>query len=158
MLKQEFEKMMFLDKAEVSAEFYEAVNRDYMSTDETKEQYIARVFGTNTLRRVEDAEWVFKRYIKQKEEKEAMKDIAAVYAEPDNVEQAVVRLKMTLQKFADNNGDLKAILDRHTFRFEELLTLLETSLVAQKEELDRLRKNAKRLTKQIDSLAQGQLL
>ena len=87
-----------------------------------------------------------------------MKDIAAVYAEPDNVEQAVVRLKMTLQKFADNNGDLKAILDRHTFRFEELLTLLETSLVAQKEELDRLRKNAKRLTKRIDSLAQGQLL
>ena len=67
MLKQEFEKMMFLDSAEVSADFFEAVNKDYMATDETKEQYIARVFGTNTLRRVDDAEWVFKYYTKRQE-------------------------------------------------------------------------------------------
>ena len=86
-----------------------------------------------------------------------MKNIAAIYKEPDNVEQAVTRLKMTLQTFAGDNGDLKAILDRHTFTFEELLTLLESSLAAQKEELDRLRKDAKRLTKRIDSLAQAQL-
>ena len=87
-----------------------------------------------------------------------MENIAVIYAEPETVEQAVTRLKMTLQKFADNNGDLKAILDRHTFRFEELLTLLESSLLAQKDELDNLRKDAKRLTKRIDSLAQGQLI
>ena len=148
---------MFLDGAEVSADFFEAVNKDYMTTNETKEQYIARVFGTNTLRRVQDAEWVFDYYIKHHEEERKMKNIAAIYKEPDNVEQAVTRLKMTLQKFAGDNGDLRAILDRHTFSFDELLTLLESSLAAQKEELDRLRKDAKRLTKRIDSLAQAQL-
>ena len=157
MLKQEFEKMMFLDGAEVSADFFEAVNKDYMTTDETKEQYIARVFGTNA-RRVGDVECAFKYHIKRlKEGGQEMKNIAAIYKEPDNVEQAVTRLKMTLQNFAGDNGDLKAILDRHTFGFEELLTLLESSLAAQKEELDRLRKDAKRLTKRIDSLAQAQL-
>ena len=87
-----------------------------------------------------------------------MENIAAIYAEPETVDQAVTRLKMTLRKFADNNGDLKAILDRHIFSFEELLTLLESSLLAQKDELDKLRKDAKRLTKRIDSLAQGQLI
>lgn len=63
MLKHEFEKMMFLDGAEVSADFFESVNVDYMKTNETKEQYIARVFGTNALRCVSDAEWIFKRYL-----------------------------------------------------------------------------------------------
>ena len=156
MLKQEFEKMMFLDSAEVSADFFEAVNKDYMTTDETKEQYIARVFGTNA-RRVQDVECAFKYHIKRQEGEQEMKNIAVIYTEPDNVEQATTRLKMVLQEFAGDNGDLKAILDRHTFRFEELLTLLESSLAAQKEELDRLRKDAKRLTKRIDSLAQAQL-
>ena len=155
MLKQEFEKMMFSDGAEVSADFFEAVNKDYMTTDETKEQYIARVFGTNA-RRVQDVVLAFKHHI-SKEGGQEMKNIAVIYTEPDNVEQATTRLKMVLQEFAGDNGDLKAILDRHTFRFEELLTLLESSLAAQKEELDRLRKDAKRLTKRIDSLAQAQL-
>ena len=87
-----------------------------------------------------------------------MTDIRAIYEEPTDVQQAILRLKMTLQKYAGEKGDLKAILDRHSFKFEELLTLLESSLSMQKDEIDRLRKEAKRLTKRLDTLAQGRLL
>lgn len=87
-----------------------------------------------------------------------MTDIRATHEEPTDVQQAILRLKMTLQKYAGEKGDLKAILDRHSFKFEELLTLLESSLSMQKDEIDRLRKEAKRLTKRLDTLAQGQLL
>lgn len=87
-----------------------------------------------------------------------MTDIRAIHEEPTDVQQAILRLKMTLQKYAGEKGDLKAILDRHSFKFEELLTLLESSLSMQKDEIDRLRKEAKRLTKRLDTLAQGQLL
>ena len=87
-----------------------------------------------------------------------MLETRAVYEEPETVEQATTRLKMTLQKYAGEKGDLKAILDRHSFQFEELLTLLESSLSVQKDEIDRLRKEAKRLTKRLDTLSQGQLL
>lgn len=87
-----------------------------------------------------------------------MTDIRAIYEEPTDVQQAILRLKMTLQKYAGEKGDLKAILDKHSFKFEELLTLLEASLSMQKDEIDRLRKEAKRLTKRLDTLAQGQLL
>lgn len=87
-----------------------------------------------------------------------MTEIVAIYEEPNDVQQATLRLKMTLQNFAGEKGDLKAILDRHSFKFEELLMLLETSLLMQKDELERLKKDAKRLTKRLESLAQGQLL
>ena len=87
-----------------------------------------------------------------------MLETRAVFEEPENVEQATLRLKMTLQKYAGEKGDLKAILDRHSFQFEELLTLLESSLSVQKDEIDRLRNEAKRLTKRLDTLSQGQLL
>ena len=87
-----------------------------------------------------------------------MLETRAVFEEPENVEQATLRLKMTLQKYAGEKGDLKAILDRHSFKFEELLTLLESSLSVQKDEIDQLRKEAKRLTKRLDTLSQGQLL
>ena len=87
-----------------------------------------------------------------------MTDIRAIYEEPTDVQQAILRLKITLQKYAGEKGDLKAILDKHSFKFEELLTLLEASLSMQKDEIDRLRKEAKRLTKRLDTLAQGQLL
>lgn len=87
-----------------------------------------------------------------------MIETKAIYEEPEDVQQATLRLKMTLQKYAGEKGDLKAILDRHSFKFEELLTLLESSLSAQKDEIDRLRKEAKQLTKRLDTLAQGQLL
>ena len=86
-----------------------------------------------------------------------MLETRAVFKEPETVEQATIRLKMTLQKYAGEKGDLKVILDRHSFRFEELLTLLESSLSLQKDEIDRLRKEAKRLTKRLDTLSQGQL-
>lgn len=92
----------------------------------------------------------------RKKGKVKMYTIKAIHAEPENIEQAVTRLKMVLQKYA--GGDLQLILEKHTFKFEELLSLLESSLVAQKDELDRLRKDAKRLTKQIDSISQGQLI
>ena len=87
-----------------------------------------------------------------------MLETRAVFEEPENVEQATIRLKMTLQKYAGEKGDLKHILDRHSFQFEELLTLLESSLSVQKDEIDRLRNEAKRLTKRLDTLSQGQLL
>lgn len=87
-----------------------------------------------------------------------MLETRAVFKEPETVEQATIRLKMTLQKYAGEKGDLKAILDRHSFQFEELLTLLESSLSVQQNEIDRLRKEAKRLTKRLDILSQGQLL
>ena len=87
-----------------------------------------------------------------------MTEIRAIYEEPTDVQQAILRLKMTLQKYAGEKGDLKAILDKHSFKFEELLTLLEASLSIQKDEIDRLRKESKRLTKRLDTLAQGQLL
>lgn len=87
-----------------------------------------------------------------------MLETRAVFEEPENVEQATLRLKMTLQKYAGEKGDLKAILDRHSFQFEELLTLLESSLSVQKDEIVRLRNEAKRLTKRLDTLSQGQLL
>lgn len=87
-----------------------------------------------------------------------MTEIRTIYEEPNDVQQATLRLKMTLQNFAGERGDLKAILDRHSFKFEELLMLLETSLSMQKDELERLKKDAKRLTKRLESLAQGQLL
>ena len=87
-----------------------------------------------------------------------MLETRAVFEEPENVEQATIRLKMTLQKYAGEKGDLKAILDRHSFRFEELLTLLESSLSVQKDEIVRLKNEAKRLTKRLDTLSQGQLL
>ena len=86
-----------------------------------------------------------------------MLETRAVFKEPETVEQATIRLKMTLQKYAGEKGDLKVILDRHSFQFEELLTLLESSLSLQKDEIDRLRKEAKRLTKRLDTLSQGQL-
>ena len=82
----------------------------------------------------------------------------AIYQEPKDVEQATIRLKMILSKFAGEKGDLKAILEKHNFKFEELLTLLDSSLAIQKEEIDRLRKDAKRLTRQLENLAQGQLI
>lgn len=87
-----------------------------------------------------------------------MTEIRAIYEEPTDVQQATLRLKMTLQKYAGEKGDLKVILDRHSFKFEELLMLLESSLSMQKDEIDRLRKEAKRLTKRLDTLAQGHLL
>ena len=87
-----------------------------------------------------------------------MIETRAIYEEPEDVQQATLRLKMTLQKFAGEKGDLKAILDKHSFGFEELLMLLETSLSMQKDEINRLKGDAKRLTKRLDSLAQGQLL
>ena len=86
-----------------------------------------------------------------------MTETRAIYEEPEDVQQATLRLKMTLQKFAGQKSDLKAILDKHSFKFEELLTLLETSLAVQKHELERLRNDAKRLTKRLESLAQEQL-
>ena len=87
-----------------------------------------------------------------------MSETRAVFEEPETVEQATTRLKMTLQKYAGEKGDLKHILDRYSFGYEELLTLLESSLSVQKDEIDRLRKEAKRLTKRLDTLSQGQLL
>ena len=87
-----------------------------------------------------------------------MLETRAVFEEPENVEQATIRLKMTLQKYAGEKGDLKHILDRYSFGYEELLTLLESSLSTQKDEIVRLRNEAKRLTKRLDTLSQGQLL
>ena len=87
-----------------------------------------------------------------------MLETRAIFEEPNTVAEATARLKITLQKFAGEKGDLKAILDRHSFQFEELMTLLETSLSMQKEELERLKNDTKRLTKRIDSLSQGQLI
>ena len=86
-----------------------------------------------------------------------MTEIRAIYEEPTDVQQATLRLKITLQKYAGEKGDLKAILDRHSFKFEELLTLLESSLSMQKDEIDRIQKETKRLTKRLDTLSQGQL-
>ena len=87
-----------------------------------------------------------------------MLETRAVFEEPETVEQATIRLKMTLQKYAGEKGDLKHILDRYSFGFEELLTLLESSISIQKHEIDRLRKDAKLLTKRLDSLSQEWLL
>ena len=87
-----------------------------------------------------------------------MIETKATYEEPEDVQQATLRLKMTLQKFAGQKSDLKAILNKHSFGFEELLMLLETSLSMQKDELERLKNDAKRLTKRLEDLAQGQLL
>ena len=87
-----------------------------------------------------------------------MLETKAVFEEPENVEQATIRLKMTLQKYAGEKGDLKHILDRYSFGFEELLTLLESSLSIQKHEIDQLREDAKRLKKRLDSLSQEWLL
>ena len=87
-----------------------------------------------------------------------MLETRAVYEEPETVEQATTRLKMTLQKYAGEKGDLKHILDRYSFGFEELLTLLESSLSIQKHEIDRLREDAKQLKKRLDSLSQEWLL
>ena len=87
-----------------------------------------------------------------------MLETRAVFEEPETVEEATTRLKMTLQKYAGEKGDLKHILDRYSFGFEELLTLLESSISIQKHEIDRLRKDAKLLTKRLDSLSQEWLL
>ena len=87
-----------------------------------------------------------------------MLETRAVFKEPETVEEATTRLKMTLQKYAGEKGDLKHILDRYSFGFEELLTLLESSISIQKHEIDRLRKDAKLLTKRLDSLSQEWLL
>ena len=87
-----------------------------------------------------------------------MIETRAKFEEPKTVEQATIRLKMILSRYAGEKGDLKAILEKHNFLFEELLTLLESSLEIQKEEINRLKKDAKRLTKQLDILSQGQLL
>lgn len=87
-----------------------------------------------------------------------MNEIRATYQEPSTVSEATTRLKMVLSKFAGEKGDLKQILASHNFKFEELLTLLESSLNAQKEELDRLRKDTRKLTRRIDALSQCQLL
>ena len=86
-----------------------------------------------------------------------MIETRAIFEEPKDVQQATIRLKMILSKYAGEKGDLKAILDKHNFLFEELLTLLDSSLAIQKEEIDKLRKDAKRLTKRLEHLSQGQL-
>lgn len=82
----------------------------------------------------------------------------AIFKEPQDVQQATYRLKMTLSKFAGGKGDLHAILEKHNFKFEELLTLLDSSLEIQKEQINRLQKDAKRLTKRLEDLAQKQLI
>ena len=87
-----------------------------------------------------------------------MIETRAKFEEPKDVQQATTRLKMVLSKYAGEKGDLKAILDKHNFLFEELLTLLESSLSVQKETIDSLRKDTKRLTKRLEHLSQGQLL
>ena len=87
-----------------------------------------------------------------------MLETRAVFKEPETVEQATIRLKMTLQKYAGEKGDLKHILDKYSLGFEELLTLLESSISIQKHEIDRLREESKRLTKRLDSLSQEWLL
>ena len=87
-----------------------------------------------------------------------MIEAKAIYEEPRDVQQATIRLKMVLQKFAGEKGDLKDILNKYSFTFEELLTLLETSLSMQKYELERLKKDAKQLAKQLENLTQKQLL
>lgn len=86
-----------------------------------------------------------------------MIETRAIYKEPEDVQQATIRLKMVFAKYVGERSDLKVILDKHSFKFEELLTLLEASLAAQKHELERLRNDAKRLTKRLESLAQEQL-
>ena len=87
-----------------------------------------------------------------------MTEIKATFEEPATVEQAAIRLKMTLLKYAGEKGDLKHILNKYSLGFEELLTLLESSLSMQKHEIDRLREDAKRMTKRLNSLSQGSLL
>ena len=87
-----------------------------------------------------------------------MIETRATFEEPETVEQATIRLKMTLQKYAGEKGDLKHILDRYSFGFEELLSLLESSINIQKDEIVRLREDAKRLTKQLNRLSQQWLL
>ena len=87
-----------------------------------------------------------------------MIETRAIFEEPETVEQATIRLRMTMQKYAGEKGDLKHILDKYSFGFEELLTLLESSLSIQKYEIDRLREDAKRLKKRLDSLSQEWLL
>ena len=87
-----------------------------------------------------------------------MIETRATFEEPETVEQATIRLKMTLQKYAGEKGDLKYILDRYSFGFEELLSLLESSINIQKDEIVRLREDAKRLTKQLNRLSQQWLL
>lgn len=87
-----------------------------------------------------------------------MIETRATFEEPNDVQQATLRLKMTLQSFAGEKSDLRAILNRHSFRFEELLMILDASLSMQRDELARLKDDAKRLTERIENLAQQKLL
>ena len=59
MLKHEFETLT-TNGEPIDADLFEDINRDYMRTDETKQQYISRVFGTGN-KKPADIAWIFTR-------------------------------------------------------------------------------------------------
>ncbi len=60
MLKQEFEKMAMAEGEAISTHLYEAIVQYYMETEETKQEFVERVFGhwaNNSERQIVDAVW-----------------------------------------------------------------------------------------------------
>lgn len=47
MLKHEFETLAMKKDATVAAVLFNAVNKYYMATDESKQEFVARLFGAN---------------------------------------------------------------------------------------------------------------
>lgn len=76
---------------------------------------------------------------------------------PEQAKQAIIRL---IQTFCPEKSDTRIIIGNkaNNLTFNELVNLLESSIRIQQGELETLRKASKRLSKQVDRLAQGELL
>lgn len=95
MLKHEFE-LLATNGEPIDADLFEDINRDYMRTDDTKLQYVSRVFGTSG-KTPDDIAWIFSRYRKQQQQQQqqqAKPKHAAVY-----VKQELTNLAALLTTF-----------------------------------------------------------
>ena len=69
MLKHEFENLA-TNGEPIDADLFDSINRDYMRTDETKQQYIFRVFGTEGGKAA-DIAWKFAQHRRREKERQA---------------------------------------------------------------------------------------
>lgn len=74
------------------------------------------------------------------------------------IQQITERLRCIIINFAGNSDTSAIIRGYSSISANGLLDLLESSLHAQRDELIRLKKTAKSLTKRVDNLSQQQLL
>lgn len=77
---------------------------------------------------------------------------------PITIDGVTAKLRAVITKFAGNSDTAKILQGYTNIDAYTLISLLESSLHIQQEELKRLRSEAKRVTRHIETLSQQQLI